>query len=174
MYFLWVDFSKNKKFNKAKNYEILNIKVGQKHYTSYIFTTWYFSHTGWSRFQTDQSTKQNRHLIQNFNAVFNESFQAFFQQSSHCLCPALYLVHTWLRPYQLPTISSLFCHNTYFYWRDFLVVTSRNGRGIPLSVRLLQRMTSYFWCSIDLLMIFFFVSPLYTDPHEHFNSYTLG
>ena len=77
MYFLWVDFSKNKKFNKAKNYEILNIKVGQKHYTSYIFTTWYFSHTGWSRFQTDQSTKQNRHLIQNFNAVFNESFQAF-------------------------------------------------------------------------------------------------
>ena len=77
MYLLWVDFSKNKKFNKAKNYEILNIKVGQKHYTSYIFTTWYFSHTGWSRFQTDQSTKQNRHLIQNFNAVFNESFQAF-------------------------------------------------------------------------------------------------
>ena len=77
IYFLWVDFSKNKKFNKAKNYEILNIKVGQKHYTSYIFTTWYFSYTGWSRFQTDQSTKQNRHLIQNFNAVFNESFQAF-------------------------------------------------------------------------------------------------
>ena len=31
------------------------------------------------------------------------------------------------------------------------------------------------WCSIDdLLMIFFFVSPLYTDPHEHFNTYTPG
>ena len=113
----------------------------------------------WYKISMQCSMKVSRHLS---------------QQSSHCLCSALYLVHTWLRPYQLPTISSLFSHNTYFYWRDFLVVTSRNGRGIPLSVWLLQRMTSYFWCSIDLLMIFFFVSPLYTDPHEHFNSYTPG
>ena len=28
------------------------------------------------------------------------------------------------------------------------------------------------WCSFDLLMIFFFASPLYTDTHEHFDSYT--
>ena len=28
--------------------------------------------------------------------------------------------------------------------------------------------------SIDLLTIFFFVSPLYTEPHEHFNSYATG
>ena len=28
------------------------------------------------------------------------------------------------------------------------------------------------WCSIDSLMIFVFLSPLYTDPHEGFNSHT--
>ena len=28
------------------------------------------------------------------------------------------------------------------------------------------------WCSIDLLMIFVFLSPLCTDPHEYFNSQT--
>ena len=30
------------------------------------------------------------------------------------------------------------------------------------------------WCSIDLLIIYLFVSPLYNGPHEHFNSYTPG
>ena len=28
------------------------------------------------------------------------------------------------------------------------------------------------WCSIDLVITLFFVSPLYTDPHEHFNFIT--
>ena len=30
------------------------------------------------------------------------------------------------------------------------------------------------WCSIDLVINFFLVSPLYADPHEHFNSYAPG
>ena len=30
------------------------------------------------------------------------------------------------------------------------------------------------WCCIDVLIIFFFVSPWYADPHEHFNSYNPG
>ena len=31
-----------------------------------------------------------------------------------------------------------------------------------------------FWCSIDLVITFFFLSPLHTDPHEDFNFYTPG
>ena len=30
------------------------------------------------------------------------------------------------------------------------------------------------WCCIDLVMMFFFVSPWSSDPHENFNSYSLG
>ena len=30
------------------------------------------------------------------------------------------------------------------------------------------------WCSIDLVMIFSFVSPLYNDPHEHSNLYRVA
>ena len=29
----------------------------------------------------------------------------------------------------------------------------------------------YCWCSVNLLMVFFFVLPSYNDPHEHFNFY---
>ena len=77
-------------------------------------------------------------------------------------------------------IPPLSYHKTYFSRREFWGVTSRNVRGIPLCVRLVapeddQLPLMFFcWWSIDLLMIFFFVSPLYTDPHEHFNSYTPG
>ena len=61
-----------------------------------------------------------------------------------------------------------------------LGVACSSGHGILLCVWLLQRITSQLpfmvsCCfSIDLLVILFFVSPLYTDPHEHFNSYTPG
>ena len=45
-------------------FEVL-IKIGSKYYTIYITEMWYFGHRGLSRFQTDQSTTQNRHLTQN-------------------------------------------------------------------------------------------------------------
>ena len=65
-----------------------------------------------------------------------------------------------------------------FHGESFGGVNSRNDRHILLcSVApeddQLPLMLSC-WCSIDLLMIFFFVSPLYTDLHKHFNSYTPG
>ena len=46
-------------------YEILNIKVGWNTTEVILLTTWYFGHTGWSRFQTDQSTTQVCHLKEN-------------------------------------------------------------------------------------------------------------
>ena len=134
----------------------------------------------WPIFSRFQNTTQNRHLIQN-DVEFQWSVFIFLNRGSHAfvlikfplslfntlscpdlsrLCPTLYPCP----PYQFTTIPS-----------EFWSVTSRNNCDIPLSVRLLQRMTSYLWCSlVDLLMIFFFVSPLHTDPYEHFNSYTAG
>ena len=89
-------------------------------------------------------------MMLNFNVVFSffwtEVSTHLFYQSCHCLCSTLYLVDTGLPPYQFPMIPSLSYHNTYFSWREFWGVTSRNGRGIPLCVRLVQRMTSYLWC----------------------------
>ena len=51
-------------------------------------------------------------------------------------------------------------------WHSFVcsVATENDHLSLMLSC----------WCSIDLLIIFFFVLPLYTDPHEHFNSCTPG
>ena len=51
------------------------LKVLQKLY--YLFTTWYFGHTGWSRFQTDESTTPNRHLIKN-NVKFFPCFPSLW------------------------------------------------------------------------------------------------
>ena len=65
-----------------------------------------------------------------------------------------------------------------FHGESFGGVNSRNDRHILLcSVApeddQLPLMLSCWW-SIDLLIIFFFISWLYTDPHEHFNLYTPG
>ena len=118
-----------------------------------LFKTWYFDYTCWSRFQTDHSTTQNRHLVQNdvkfqwsVFILFNRGFHAFVLTKSPLLCSTLCLVHTWLPPYQFPMIPSLSYHNTYFSWRKFCGVTSRNDHGIPCCVQLLQEMTSYLWC----------------------------
>ena len=88
-------------------------------------------------------------MTSNFNVVFSffwtEVSTHLSQQSSHCLCLTPYLVHTWLPPCQFLMIPLPSYNNTYFSWREFWGVTSRNRCSIPLCVRLLQRMTSYLW-----------------------------
>ena len=115
-----------------------------------LFKTWYFGHTGRSRFQTDQSATQNCYLIQN-DIKFQGSVSIFLNKRFHAIVltkfplslfntlPCPYLT----TPYQFPTIPSLSYCNNYFSWRKFWGVTSWNRRGIPLCVWLLQRMTSY-------------------------------
>ena len=55
------------------------------------------------------------------------------------------------------------CFQSTWPWHPFVCSVAPVGDHLPLMLSC--------WCSIDLVMIFF-VSPLYTDPHEHFNSYT--
>ena len=51
-------------------------------------------------------------------------------------------------------------------WHSFVCSVAPEDDQLPLMLSC--------WCSIDLLIILFFVLPLYTDLHEHFNSYTPG
>ena len=142
-----------------------------------LFTKWYFGHTGRSFFQTYQSTTQNGHLIQDdvkFQwSVFiflNKAFHAFVLTKFPLSLSTLHLVHTWIPPYQFLTISSLFYHNTYFLWREFWECNQSKWlwHSFVCSVApeddQLPLMLSC-WSSIDLLNIFFFVSPIYTDLH---------
>ena len=68
----------------------------------------------------------------------------------------------------------------FFNGERVLGVACRSGHDILLCVWLLQMITNQLplmlscWFSTDLLMILFFVSPLYTGPYERFNSYTPG
>ena len=107
---------------------------------------WYFGHTGWTHFQTDQSTtrKQNDFKFQWSVFIFlNRGFHAFVLTKFPV---SLFNALSWLPPYKFPKILSLFYCNTYFSWRDFWGVTSWNSRGILLCVWFLQRMNSYLWC----------------------------
>ena len=47
-----------------------------------LLKAWYFGHTGWSHFQTDQSTMLNRHLIQN-EVKFQFSVFIFLNRGFH-------------------------------------------------------------------------------------------
>ena len=58
------------------------------------------------------------------------------------------------------------CNQSKCPWHSFVCSVAPEDDQLPLMLS--SR------CSIDLLMIFFFVSPLYTDPHEHFNWYQQG
>ena len=94
-----------------------------------LFKTWYFGHTGRSRFQTDQSATQNCYLIQN-DIKFQGSVSIFLNKRFHAIVltkfplslfntlPCPYLT----TPYQFPTIPSLSYCNTYFSWRKFGVL----------------------------------------------------
>ena len=74
-------------------------------------------------------------MTSNFNGVFSffwtQVSTHLSYESSHCLCSTLYLVYNWVPPRQFPTIPSL--SNTYFSWREFWSVTSRNDRGSVFS-----------------------------------------
>ena len=56
------------------------------------------------------------------------------------------------------------CNQSKWSWHSFVCPVALEDDQLPLMLSC--------WCSIDLLMIFFFVSPLYTDPDEYFNLYT--
>ena len=58
------------------------------------------------------------------------------------------------------------CNLSKWPWHSFVYSVVPEDDQLPLMLSC--------WCLIDLLMIFFFVSPLYTDPHEHFNLYIPG
>ena len=58
------------------------------------------------------------------------------------------------------------CNQSECAWHSFVCSVAPEDVHLPLILSCR--------CSIDLLMIFFFVSSLYTDPREHFNSYTPG
>ena len=62
--------------------------------------------------------------------------------------------------------ESFGCNKRKQLWHSFVYSVAPEDVQLPLILSC--------WCSIDLVITFFFVSPLYTDPHEHFNSYTLG
>ena len=112
----------------------------------------------------------------------------FSEQSFHAIVLtkfSLSLFNILSCPYLTTTISisndSLTSLTQYLFLMErVLGIACRSVHGVLLCVWLLQRITSQLpfmvsCCfSIDLLVILFFVSPLYTDPHEHFNSYTPG
>ena len=94
-----------------------------------LFTTLYFSHTGWSRFQTDQSITENRHLIRNdvkFQwSVFiflNRDFHAFVLTKFPLSLFIIFLVHTSLTPiswlfFQSYSTTSLWSHKSPQTWK---------------------------------------------------------
>ena len=158
------------------NYEILNVIVG--YYTSYIIHKvifrphWLKPFSIYTKYNAKSSLNKKWRPISMERFHFSEQrFPRIGLNSSHCLCSTLYLVHTWLPPYQFPMIPSLFYHNTYFSWREFwgcnqlewlwhsfvCLVAPEDDDQLPLMVSC--------WCPIDLLTIFFFVSQLYTDLH---------
>ena len=72
-----------------------------------LFKTWYFGLTGWSRFQTDQSTMQNCHLIQN-DTKFQWSVFIFWNRGFHAFVLTkfpLSLFNSLSCPYLTTTIS---------------------------------------------------------------------
>ena len=133
----------------------------------------------WSKYNATPSinTKWRQTSMECFH-FFEQRFPCICLNKVPIVCSTLYPVHTWLPPYKFPMIPSLSYHNICLSWSKFWGATSRNGHGIPLCLvapeddQLLLMLSC--WCSIDVLMIFSVVSPLYTEPHEHFNSYTPG
>ena len=87
--------------------------------------------------------------VQN-NVKFQYSVFIFLNRGFHAFVLRkfpLSLFNTLSCPYLTTAISipndSPSYHNTYFSWKEFWCVTSRNACNIPLCVPLLQRMTSY-------------------------------
>ena len=115
-----------------------------------MFKTWYFGHTGWSRFQTDESTTLNRHLMEN-DFKFQCSVFIFLRFPRICpnKVPFVSVQHFVLSILDYRHMNfQWFPHLPIIYlfsWREFCGVTSRNSRGIPLCVQLLQRITNYLW-----------------------------
>ena len=62
--------------------------------------------------------------------------------------------------------KALGCNQSKWPWHSFICSVAPEDDQLPLTLS--------YWCSIYLLMIFFFVSLLYTDPHDHFNFYIPG
>ena len=104
-------------------------------------------------FQTDECITLNRRLIQN-DVKFQCSVFIFLNRGFHAFVLTkfpLSLLNLLSCPYLttailISMIPSLFYVNTYLSCGEFWGVTSRNVRGIPLCVQLLQRMISYLWC----------------------------
>ena len=137
------------------NYEILNIKVNWKYYTSFVIQNVIFFRPHWLKPFSNWS-KYNAKLSLNtkWRQISMECFP-FFEQRFPRIClnkvPSVSVEHfiSSIPDYrhinsqqflQSPVTISI------FHRESFGGVTSRNDCGIPLRVRLLQRMTSYFWC----------------------------
>ena len=129
---------------------------------------WLKLFSNWSKYNAKPSPKTKwREISMECFHFFEQTFPRILTKSPLSLSSTFILSIPGYRHINFQWFPDFPC----FSWGEFWGVTSRNGRGIPLCVRLLQRMT--YW-SIDLLMIFFLVSPLYNGPHEHFNSYNPG
>ena len=158
------------------------LKVLQKFYYSKRDSS---GHTGSSRFQTDESTTLNRHLIQNdvkfqcsvfifwnrgFHAFVLTKFPLSVQHFILSIPDYRHINFQWFPHF--PIIIPIFmervlgCNQSKCPWHSFVCSVA------PEDDHLLLMLSC--WCSVDLLIIFFFASPLYTDPHEYFNLYTPG
>ena len=151
--------------------------------TKVLFKTWYFGHTGWSRFQTDECTTLNRHLIQ-IDVKFQYSIFIFLNKRfSRIYLNKVPIVFVQQFILSIPD----YCHINFQWFSHFpIIIPIFHGEFWVLPAEMAVAFLCVFscsrgwpsvlfcWCSIDLPMIFFFDSPLYTDPHEHFNSYFPG
>ena len=160
---------------------MLKISIGQNHCKSFITETvifrphWFKPLSNWSKNNAEPSLTQNDVKFQCSVFIFlSRGFHAFVLTKF-----ALSLLSTLSCPYlKLISISndSLTFQSKYLFFMERVWgVTIQIGSGISLCIPWhsgcsrddqLHLILSC-WCSIDLLMIFFFVSPLYTDPHEH-------
>ena len=119
---------------------------------------WLKLFSNWSKYNAKPSPKTKwREISMECFHFFEQTFPRILTKSPLSLSSTFILSIPGYRHINFQWFPDFPC----FSWGEFWGVTSRNGRGIPLCVRLLQRMT--YW-SIDLLMIFFFVSPLYNGP----------
>ena len=153
------------------NYEVLNIKVSPKYYTSYIIHNVIFR-PHWLKPFSKYNAKPS--LNTKWRQISMECFhfpEQLFQRICQNKAPTVSVQHFLLsildyrhiKFQRLPHFSIIIP----IFHGQSLGCNQSKLSDIPLCVRFLS-----FWCSIDLLMTFFFVSPLHTNSHEHFNLYT--
>ena len=117
---------------------------------------WLKLFSNWSKYNAKPSPKTKwREISMECFHFFEQTFPRILTKSPLSLSSTFILSIPGYRHINFQWFPDFPC----FSWGEFWGVTSRNGRGIPLCVRLLQRMTSYLWCFlVGALLIYWWYS----------------